>query len=285
MIKNLYLSFIAGSNSLDDLKGMIDPILPYFEGIRCVLHSDRHSPESAYLEENKKNGKVIYADWIKRHDHSRNKYLYETNFQYGDWFIQTDVLEHPKPYFLEKIPSIISSNPQICTYYYYGKPFLVRWTEFLFYKGNPHVGLNGTQFIGKIAELNSEFGDETLVRENVRPKKKLDKYHFVKHYAEYMLYPDSNHGLLGLSDRGDPNELFPIRERNRFEFINFLMEKNVKRDADSVIELYSGGPSTWDERMVHFLNTEKVWQDLIRYYVLKDDTVNDNHHWKDMMKF
>lgn len=72
------------------------------------------------------------------------------------------------------------------------------------------------------------------------------------------------------------------REENRLRFIKTLEDRGFDRSFAGVLALFSG---PIDDELKHYINNEKVWQDVYRYYILKDDTVIDEHSWISMKKF
>ncbi|MEK6884233.1 MAG: hypothetical protein AABY22_31675 [Nanoarchaeota archaeon] len=115
----------------------------------------------------------------------------------------------------------------------------------------------------------------------MRPFKRRDKYHFIKHYLSYWLYPNSNHNLLGLENRGG-QELFGQLENIRLGFRELLAKRGYNNTSEDVIKLFS---NEIDDEIKYYINNHKILNDTFRYYVLKDESVNDNHHWRDIIKY
>lgn len=283
--KRLFLIGMAGPNSLEDLKELIEPIKQYFDGLVWVLHDAVGSEEEKYLESVKGAGKIIPFTYCNRQDLSRNVCLYASNMKHGDWCVQVDVLERISPSFLENIRNVIEQADQadVKLMYYYNKPFVFEYHESLVYRGNPHIGLFRQDGFGKGVELSSSFPTENEVRYNVRPIKRPDPYHFVNHYCGYYLYPwGSNHCLLGIEKNGDPNILFPIRAARQQQFRNELMRLDIPLTVDSVIHTaknLSNYPT-----LKRYFQLEKVLNDTFRYHVLGDREFKDNHDFKDMVE-
>ncbi len=271
---------MAGPGELENIQELVEPIKSYIRGVCAIIHdSDEFDEGASYLLKVNNElgaGNVIFGAFVQRHDHSRNRILYETGMKEGDWYIQTDCLERPKSEFLQKVPDIINSNPDLAALFYYGKPYLIKFQESLFYKGNPHESLQGIK--GQKVEYSQYEPNEKIVRENVRPLKRPDKFGWVRHYARYHLYPDSNQCLLGAEHRGDIGKIFHEREIIRKRFISELDLYTYSKDVEGMIKMLYDRRD--DPVIKDSINKEKIIQDVFRLYVLEDWSVIDEHKWK-----
>jgi hypothetical protein len=274
----LYLVLMAGPGSLFNLQALIDPVRAAFDGVVCTLHDSQDSEEARYLESVKGCGEVIHTKFVRRHDFSRNHYLYCGPIQNGDWCCQIDDKERLGLQFAANLRSFVQDvrAQGISGVWYYGKPFLFEYHESLRYVGNPHEGLVRDDGRMRAIELSTQYPNEPDIRYSVRGEQRTDPYHWVGHYAKYMLYPQSNHGLLCLADRGDPNILYPIRERNRQAFLSEMRSRGHSTTIDGLDALFAG---PLDDKLRSLINADKVWQDYYRYYVLGDLEVKDEHLW------
>jgi hypothetical protein len=200
----------------------------------------------------------------------------------GDYFILLDSGERITIECAEKaIPDFIKQmeDKNICMISNYGKGFLFRYDESIEFKGSPHWYLS--TYTGGITNIELP---ETLFK-NVRSKTR-DRWHFIDHYAGYMLYPyGSNHALLGLEKNGNPKDLFPIREKNRLEFREYIRnEINIPLTVDSIKQYMIINKDNLPSKMKMFINSEKVWNDFYRFYVLGDRSFIDDHDFKNMIK-
>ena len=273
-----YLVFMAGPDSIEDLKAMIEPIKDHIRGICAMLHDcDYLDDESEYLVKVNHQlgaGNIIYGKFTSRHDHSRNRILYETGMKNGDYFIQTDVLEHPKAEFLKNVPLTIERNSRLGCLYYYGKPFLVKYNDDLVYVGNPHESL--LKIDGFSMEYSQAEPNEANVRQNMRPIKRANEpFHWVKHYFKYYLYPSSNQCLLGLDKLPDREAIFYRRKDIQNQFIKHLENLGIDRDADEVINYWNNGG--WDDTFADLISKEKILSDIYRYCIVGDRDMIDNH--------
>ena len=283
-----YLVFMAGPNSLEDLKELIEPVKDYFRGVCALLHDcDEHSPEFEYLLNTNLKlgaGNIILGNYCGRHDHSRNRILFETGIKNGDYLVTLDTLERVPVEFAGNLVLLIQhmGNRDIDICYYYSKPYIIKFSEDLYYTGTPHESLLSSKRHLKAVELKNDFPDESKIRVNVRPLKRKDPFHFIGHYAKYLLQPNSNQILLGIEHQKNQQEVWAKREQNRLNFIKILADRGIDRSLSGVIKLFSG---PLDDELKHYINNEKVWQDVYRYYILKDETVIDEHSWTSMKKF
>lgn len=276
---------MCGPNSIENIKELLDPIHMFFNGIICVLHDGYNSQEHKYLESIKGEGKIIHVNYCKRHDFSRNHYLFCGPTKNGDWICQTDDLERLVPSFAQSISTYISQlkTMSVNAAYYYGKPLLYEFHESLQFFGSPHEGLNRQDGKMQAIELSKIFTDESKVRINVRPLKRTDPYGWVDHYMKYYLFPwGSNQCLLGNENRGNPMEIFLKREELRLQFVEELENRGFERSLDGVKILLK---SELDNKLKNFLNKEKIIQDFYRYHILMDLTVKDEHKWTDLKQF
>jgi hypothetical protein len=288
--KKFWFCGMSGPSSIENLQELLEPIKDYFNGIVWVLHDSRDSQESKYLESIKGEGKIIHYEYHQRHDISRNHYLWCGPIKNGDWVMVCDDLERLNTTFVKSFQNIVEEifiPSNINMGVYYGKPLLFEYHESLVYQGSPHEGLFRRDGLTSAREIKDIWPVETDVRYNVRPFKRKEPFHWVRHFARYMLMPwGSNHALLHLElrakTREEFNKLFQERESLRVEFLNYLDERGIERNVDAVIKLFS---STLDDRLKKFINNEKVWNDLYRLYVLDDNTIQDEHLWTSMKKF
>lgn len=283
-MNKLWFCGMSGPNSLENLQELLGPIATYFDGIVWVLHDSVGSDEEAYLESIKGEGKVIHYYFNKRHNESRNQYLWCGPIKQGDWICQCDDLERINPNFIKYLRQFINEigAQGINALFYYNKPFIFEYHESMRFDGNPHEGLNRLDGQLKAIEYSHYEPVEDKVRYNVRSQKRQDPYHWVNHYAKYLLYPwGSNHALLGASDRGNEIEIFRKRDALRLEFIQLMRDRKFDISIEGLTKMLSGAI---DDKIKFYLNCEKVWQDFYRYNILGDKTVVDEHKWTSMIK-
>ncbi len=280
----LWLTLMAGKDSLVDLKELWEPIKGYFDGLVATYHGDLSDSEVIYLENERKEGKIIYLPYSGRHDFSRNAYLYCGPIEEGSWCLVSDCLERPSPSFCANLHSFIVNlqSRNINAVYYYGKPLMFEFHESLMYQGTPHEGLIRQDGQMRAIELNSVYPNEADVRLNVRPMKRVE-YEWVSHYARYYISTPwgSNAVLLGLEKQGDPSELFPKREAQRLAFRQEMKRRGFPLTLEGLRAMFI---RPLDETLKCFVNGEKILNDYFRYEILGDRTVVHSHELKDMKK-
>jgi hypothetical protein len=274
-----YKLWLCGITSTDNeaaLKDMIEPVIQYFDGLNWTFHLPKDAG-AEFLEANKKEGKIVYAEWCKRHGYSMTHFLWQGNMKNGDYFVVLDTPERISPLFAQKIPELISqiAPKGVGVITNYGKPFIIRYIEDMRFEGSPHWF--PVNHVGNV--VNIEVGKENFW--SVRDKTRGD-FHFVNHYLKYYLYPrGSNHCLLGLEKNGNPQELFPAREATRLKFLEYVDELGIGREPEKIIEFMK--KQYLPERLKLFINSEKILNDVYRYFVLSDKNFKDDHDFKNMI--
>lgn len=279
----LWLTLMTAAGNEENLRELVTPILPFIDGIVAVVHRPCDNDAGLkFLEDNKGEGKIIVRDFVQRHDFSQTETLYAGVIKEGDLFIVCDTLERPVPSFIETVKGHINDfmlQHDLDCIYYYGKAYIVRYNELMHYRGSPHWGLAGVK---SGIDFATFYPDDNLIRQNVRPVKRPDPFHFVGHYVKYYLYPaGSNHCLLGLEKNGDPNKLFPVREARRLEFRKELVKRGYPLTLDGVKQLIDDG---LDKTMQEFFTSEKILNDAYRYFKLGLTNFKDDHNWEDMVE-
>lgn len=278
-----WISFMCGENSLEDIREMYEPIRGFFDGICGVCFADRSSPEALYLEANKGECYITYLPYTGRHSLARNVAIHNGIIQDGDWVVQTDCLEHPQPWFLKTLAPLFMAEGRVNCCYYYGKPFLFQYHESLEYHGTPHENLTRGDGKMQAIELAIAWPDESKVRLNVRPLKRKDPLGWCLHYGRYYIgIPyGGNHCLLGNEHRGDPMKLYREREELRVRFRDYLRSKGVPLTLDGLRAFMDANPS--DSVLIEAVNHERIINDLYRLWVMKDESIVDDHTWKGMI--
>jgi hypothetical protein len=274
---------MSGPGEEINIRELVEPIKSYIRGVCALIHdADSFDAGSQYLlkvNDELGGGNVIFGPYTGRHDASRNRILYETGIKENEWYLQTDLLEHPRKEFLEKVPEIIKQNPSLNCLFYYGKPYLVKFTEWLKYDGTPHESLKGIR--GQSVEYSQIEPDESKVRQNMRPLKRKDRLHFVGHYAKYYFLPGSNQCLLGLDHR--PNDSFERRMALRDHLKKYMLDKGLDFSLNSFIDMVKR------EGIYHelkkYINHEKILQDVVRLNVMKETDIQDEHAWTTMKTY
>lgn len=276
-MSKLFLCGITNGGNLDNLRDMIEPVKDHIDGLNFVFHYPKDDGAD-YLEKNKKDGKIVYSDWCQRHHYSMNHFLYQGNMKNGDFFILLDSGERISKECAEKaIPEFIRQMKEknICMISNYNKGFLFRYDESMEFKGSPHWYM--TVFTGVVTNLELP---DTLFK-NVRNQTR-NKFHFVDHYAKYMLYPyGSNHALLGLENK----EQFIVRDKLRLDFRDYLSnELGLSLTVEALKQFLLENKTSLPDKLKFFINKEKVWNDFYRFHILDDRSFVDDHNHSNIVE-
>lgn len=271
----------------ENLRELVTPISEWLNGIIAVVHHPcENDPGAKYLERAKGEGKIIYRDFVFRHDFSMNECLFSGAIEEDDLVLICDTMERCQPAFVSRIQSQIGpmmKETDTTVLSYYDKPYLIRYQESMRYQGSPHWSLVG--WSGRALEWSQIEPDETKVRWNVRPFKRKDKWQWIEHYCKYMVaYPaGSNHARLGLDKwPGDIAKNFHERENRRLEFRRQMKKNGYPLTVDGLKQLFSKNPlDSWAKDAI---NSEKTWNDGYRLWILHDDTMVDTHRLEDMRR-
>lgn len=274
---------MTGPNSLAEIKELVEPVKQYFRGICCLLHDcDENSPETNYLlnvNNELGGGNIIFGAYCGRHDHSRNRILYETGIQEDDFFVTLDTLELIPIEFAKTISGLIDAmwndNIDIISFYY--KPYIVRFCEDMVYYGTPHEMLTASHQLVTL-EYSQIEKDESKVRINTRPLKR-DKNHHVSHYVKYLLLYNSNQNTLGIEHHGGM-KVYPKLEELRKILIEELKDANLPRTVDGVIQLFAG---PLNENIKKVINEHGQLNNFYKYHILRKEVVDD-HSWSNLVK-
>ena len=284
-MSHLWLTSMSSDPSPENPTEMIEPILDHLYGIIWVLNDvAADAPAARYLETVKGAGQIIHRGWpAGRHFHAMNDTLFTGKIEEGDYVIFCDPLERPMLPFVSRVKTEIGPMMQesdVDVIFGWGKPFLLRYRETMEYRNSPHWSLAGWN--GRGIEWSSIEPDEKKVRWNVRPLKRQDKWHWVKHYARYFLcYPaGSNSALLGLEKQGDPARLFPIREAKRLAFRAEMRRRGYPLTLEGLNEMLKKPLDNWLKRAI---NEEKTWSDYYNHVILGRTDLKDTHDPKDII--
>lgn len=276
MSRRVYLCGMTGPGEEANLRALVDPIRPYVDGLQFCFHWP-HDLGADYLEGQAGTGRIVYAHYTQRHFNSLNQYLWQGTLEDGDVIIQLDTLERLSEAFCrDHLPVLINQMEQtrVVVIANYGKPLVIRFNEQLEYRGSPHWYVTNAD--GGMANL--ELPKDLFW--NVRAEQR-DLYHWVTHYARYMLMPaGSNHAQLGLDHHpGDQATVFRVREAKRLEFRRQMRARGFPLTLDGLKVMLS---QPLDAPLKALINSDKVWSDYYHYTILGDHSVLDSHKPSDM---
>lgn len=283
----LWLTSMSGSPSAENAIEMIEPLLPYLDGVIWVLNDVAlDSPIARYLESVKGAGRVIHRPFVPRHNHMMNETLFCGVMDEDDLVLYCDDLERPMVPFVSRIKAEIGPmmmEAEVDLIAYHGKPYLFRYHETLEYRNSPHWSLHGWNERG--IEWATIEADESKVRLNVRPQKRTDPKHWVGHYLRYMLFPAlCNHAALGIEHYANPGEAhqaaFQRREQNRLAFRREMKRRGFERTVEGFVAMCRAG---LDDDLKTWLRSDKVFSDAYHWLVLGDASVRDTHRPADAL--
>lgn len=279
---------MSGPGEYDNIFELVNPIKPYIRGVCALIHdADEFDKGAEYLlkvNNELGGGNVIFGPYVGDHSHSRNRILKETGIKQNDPLVSLDLMERVPVEFAQQFDQLFAQmeEKEINVANFYSKPYLIRYREDMTYIGTPHESLVCFNLFGtelKRIELNQYFTDENKVRINLRPSKR-DKMHFCKHYAAYMLQPNSNQNMLGAEHRGGAQSL-PFYEELRGQLIDMLKDKNLSRTTEGLLELLKG-PITGN--LLIIINNLGWVNYFHRHFVLGETDIRDDHNWPNSLK-
>lgn len=284
--RKLWLTSMSGPGEVENIVEMIEPILDYLDGIIWVLNDcPVDDPGARYLDTVKKGGKIIHRSFLPRYSHLMNETLFCGLIEENDAVLFLDPLERAVEPFVKKIKSELipfMDEAGVDVIYAWGKPYLFLYLETLEYRNSPHWSLSG--FSGRAVEWSNIEKDENLVRKNMRPIKRTDKFHWVGHLLRYFIsFPaGSNSALLGLDHfpGGMTQENFNEREAKRLEFRKEMKARGFPLTVDGFKSMMSGD---LDEVLKDFLRGEKVLSDAYHYLIKGRTDVKDSHNPADAL--
>lgn len=284
-MSRLWLTFMAGPGSLDDLREMVDPIKDHFDGVCATYFGSIDDAEAQYLESIKGVGHITYLPYTGRHDLARTCAVHCGKIEDGDIVCQFDTLERVPTEFATRIRELMTAMDSVDAFFYYGKIFLYRYHESVTFRGTPHEGWTYQHRQPVALELSKAYPDESQVRLNVRPLKRKDPLSWCLHYLRYYLVTPwgANHCLLGNEHRGDPVKLYQEREAIRIPFREYLRSKDVALTVDGFKAFVLKNPK--DAMLIEAADKERILNDVYRLWVLKDYSIVDDHSWNDMIIF
>ena len=265
----IWLTGLTSKGREQDLRELIEPIKDKFDGLVWVFNGEKDAGFD-YLDSEKKEGKIIHAEWCNRFDFSRNLGLFCSPIKYGDWFVVIDDQERMSVEFANSLHSILKRCKTIGVdgLYIHNKHFAFIFNEQMKFVSNPHCGVYGTH---KGMELvgSNVFKEEWFT--NVRPLKR-GKFEFVKTNIKYYLYPNTNHLLLHFES--DP-EYVKYRYYIRSKFLSYMSGFGADTTSvDSITKALRENPP--NDELIDIINSEKILNDWYRFEFLGDTDIVDD---------
>ncbi len=278
----LWLTGATNKDNAFHLKELISPIQHVFDGLVWVFHypkgerPDLNDEGAIYLEENKKEGRILHIPWCNRIDFSRNAGLYYGPIEYGDWFLTIDTMERMHVDFANMIRSLIDKFDEngIDGVFLRDKHFLFKFNEATAYRMNPHSGVAGIHKSLEITKLPF-WKDEYW--QNVRHTYR-DKYDFVDHNLKYYLFPSTNHLVLKCEhDNAFIQKRYEIRGKFLSEMDRLKIPVEFKAVKDYIIT------QELSPIAKECIASEKILNDVYRFYKIGDKSIADDFQFNNLI--
>lgn len=187
-MKGLYLCGIT-SNDSDKISDLISSTKEHFDGFVWCVDSNVNSDSTfKLLDDNKKKGKVVRHPWVNAHDWQANEWLHCGVLKEGDWCLIADSSEKPTPFWIGQIREDIEGFEKsgVTSVYCSGRPFLFKWSAYLFFFLTPHWSLQG--LTGHSVQIPEDKKSLFIInKRDLNPAK-----HYQEHDTKYYLYGRSN---------------------------------------------------------------------------------------------
>lgn len=267
--------FLCGitNGPVSKLQSLIEPSKDYFDGLVWTV-DDKAPPDIFnYLNENKKEGKIIIHPFMKAHDWQANQYLHSGAIDLGDWVFICDTSDKINPVFLKRLREDINywEKNQV-NHVYLDRPLLFRFWGFQEFVFTPHWYVKG--LAPQMINLSQMDGYR---KENYIFNERNVNVGGIEHPIKYFLtYLRSNHCDLLYHQFG--SDVAERHERKRIEFLTWWAKGlNRPLEIESFIEYFKEGieKKNLSEFIILYIQLEVNIQDLIRYYILKQDFLNE----------
>lgn len=266
-MNKLYLVGIT-QNRLSDIKEITKDIYPYIDGL---VWTDHFSTDGTFelLEERKGDGFIYQKFYTKDHDDSANFYLRSGHIKYGDWCVILDSSDKIQPVFLKNLrENIFYWNKNRISTIILDRPFIFRYTGHQHFSFTPHWGLTGLlPGIVNLSQISGYRKENYLI--NQRNVNSGGIEHPIKYFIEFLR---SNQCELLYSQFG--HDVQNWHEFNRIQFqINVIEQLKIPLKVEFLTNFISDGIKNKNlpDWLIEYINLEVNLQDLVRYYILKQD--------------
>lgn len=220
-----------------------------------------------------KVGYVIERDFQQAHDWRANDWLHAGYIKPGDWVCILDTTDEIAESFKAKLRDDVEAwDRQGIRTVYLDRPLFFKFTGHQYFDGSPHWGVRG--LMGNVLELEKTPG---YVKSNYLINNRDTNVSGIEHPIKYFVeYKRSNHTQLLYAQFGQ--EIYNKHENARIWFQGYVehvlkMECTVQNVVDYLKEaLILKNLST---ELVDYIDAEIALQDLVRYYILKQDFLGE----------
>lgn len=262
--------FLCGitSNEEEKIKDLIDSTQGYFDGLVWCVDSNPNA-DSTYklLDDNKKDGLIVKHRWHEAHDVQTNEWLMSGIIKEGDWCFIADSSEKPSQLFLDNLRSMTEefADKDIQALYFSGRPFLFRWTPYLYCLFTPHWALLG--FDGKIVSFPEEEKNKWIInKRDLNPTK-----HYQEHDTKYFLYGRSNQIDAFYGKYGQ--EIIHYHEKQRRWFRKHLIDLGYPTTLDGLARYFEKG--LFSSEAIDIIESEFCLSEYFRRIILYEDFMKD----------
>lgn len=268
----LWLTLIT-QNREQDIEEMLCDTYDYFDGIVGVDHYSTDKTRDI-LEKYKKNGKIIQLPYCNNHSWSMNGFLFSGAIKNSDWFLILDSSDRINIEWLKKLKNdIISYERNNIGAVYLDRIFLARYFDGMEFANGIHWGLAGQR--GKSISLleNNLKRDDFVI--NTRLKNR--NISGIEHPIRYFIEPSCNSQCdLLYSQFGAKILNYHIDQRLLFR-IFCQKELNLTPTVSELINFISNGIKNKNlpNFLIDYIELEVNMQDLVRYYILKQDLLSE----------
>jgi hypothetical protein len=263
------------TNSLDVLP-LIEQSLPYFDGI--IFTVDDRSDLSLInkfkeLKEKYNHFHFLVRRFSQAHDWRANDWLHSGLIKSGDYVCVMDSTDRFNENFILNIKSTINDwIEKDINAVFIDRLFAFRFTGHQYFESTPHWGV--VNLLNKIYNLSQEenFKKENYII-NTRDILRYGIIHPIKYFCEYRR---SNATQLLYQQFG--NEIWHFHENERLKFQIFVEQKlGFECTVENLVNYLREGIKNKNlpEYVIDYVHFEVNFQDLVRFYILKQDFINE----------
>lgn len=263
------------TNSLDVLP-LIEQSIDYFDGIIFTVDDRSDKALIAKFEELKSrynNFHFLIRRFSQAHDWRANDWLHSGLIKSGDYVCVMDSTDRFNNNFVSNIKSITSSwAKDNINSIFLDRLFMFKFTGHQYFESTPHWGV--ANLFSQILNLSA---DASYKRENyiinTRDVLRYGIIHPVKYFCEYKR---SNATQLLYQQFG--NDIWRFHENERLIFQMFVeKELGFECTVENLIKYISDGITNknLDKYLIDYIELEVNMQDLVRFYILKQDFLKE----------
>lgn len=269
MNKNIKLwlcGMISGDRSM--IEDTILPVIEHFNGAIFVIDSRAKPEDIKWLNDIKKEGKIIVKEWVNDHAHTSNEVIFSGVMRFPDYFIWIDQSDKLNPMFVKDVRTNIENfhNRNIGAVWI-DHPLLMRYHTGIRFAGSPHWTC--INILGEQIDLKQSYDyqkESYLI--NTRNTLKSGFISPIKYTFTYP--PLSNHFQLLYSQFS--HEIYANHERMRINFqLSCQEELGLELTVDALKAYMVNNVGKYPDWFENYIETEVNIKDAFRLFVLKQD--------------